>query len=146
MNPRTHTIASLLAASLAVSATSRAAQPVPATDARETVWSAYVASTFEDAGHECECEYRLPDESRIDIYQKHRQGGCIAWEVERVAKWESAIGQSLYYQLMTDAAGGGIVLIVLGEPGDKLDILRCKLVCQKAGLKLLTVDARGVVR
>ncbi len=124
----------------------QAASPVPAADARETVWSAYVASKFDDAGSECECEYRLSDESRIDVYQHHSMGGYSAWEVERCPKWKESVAQALYYQLMTDAAEGGVVLIALGDADDKANILRCKLVCQKVGLRLLVVDAKGVLR
>lgn len=120
--------------------------PVPASDARETVWSAYVASLFRDKGDEAECEYRLAEGSRVDIYRKHQLGGATAYEVERAAKWKESVAQAVYYQLMTNASEGAVVLIALGDESDKLDIMRCALVCQKVGLRLLVVDAKGNVK
>lgn len=143
--PTLFTLAVTTAAAFATTVCA-AAQPVPAADARETVWSAYVASKFEDSGDKCVCEYKLSEDSRIDIYQHHGMGGYTAWEVERAAKFKEAIGQALFYQLMTNASEGGIVLMALGDPSDKLDILRCKLVCQKVGLRLLVVDKSGALR
>jgi len=120
---------------------------VPPIDARETEWSAYVATQFEkEHSSKCKCEYRLPDESRIDIYEYRNLGGYASYEIERCHKWKEGIGQALYYQLMTNSSEAGVVLIALGDPDDKLNILRCKLVCQKVGLRLYVVDKAGVVR
>jgi hypothetical protein len=120
---------------------------VPGLDAMETVWSDYVAKRFRTGRGvvSVSLEHRLPDESRVDIYviEDIRK---TAWEVERAAKWKEAIGQALFYQIMTDAERGGVILISLDNVEDKAYILRCMMVCRKVGLELLVVDEKGAIR
>lgn len=93
-------------------------------------------------------EYRLPDDSRVDIFEHHNKGGqslTVAWEVERAAKWKEAIGQAAFYQALSGSERGGVVLILLGDPDDKLCALRCAMACQRCGLAFVSVNERGII-
>lgn len=83
-------------------------------------------------------EYVLPDESRIDIETE-----TTSFEVEWSYKWKEAIGQALYYGISTGKQPG-IILLQKGEPEDKVNYLRCKLVCEKHNIKLLVVKTKDV--
>ena len=133
---------------LTVRAQQQPVTPVPARDARETVWSQYIAMQWGKNSYvgKTITEQRLPDDSRVDVVVTWHSGRTVAWEVERAAKWKEAIGQALFYHVMTDSTGGGVVLIALGDPSDKQDILRCLLVCRKIGLDFAIVDEHGVIR
>jgi hypothetical protein len=125
--------------------------PIPAVDARETEWSAYVAKEWSGVvSTSAVTEYLLADETRIDIYEDNRVNDNlifdVAWEVELAAKWKEAIGQAAYYQEMSGADAGGVVLIVLDASKEKADILRCFIACKRCHLWLYTVDQRGIIR
>lgn len=83
-------------------------------------------------------EFVLPDESRIDI-----ETDTTSFEVEWSYKWKEAVGQSLYYALQTGKEPG-IILLQKGEPEDKVNFLRCKLVCAKHGIKLIVVKVKDL--
>jgi hypothetical protein len=74
-------------------------------------------------------EYRLPDQSRVDLLSEE-----IAWEVDWAYKWPEAVGQALYYAIWTERKGG-VILLTRGYE-DKHFILRAKIVCEKVGLIL----------
>lgn len=46
-------------------------------------------------------EYRLPDKARVDCLT-----GAVAYEYDYGSKWAEAIGQSLYYSVMTRKQAG----------------------------------------
>lgn len=83
-------------------------------------------------------EFVLPDESRVDIETE-----TTSFEVEWSYKWKEAVGQALYYSINTGKEPG-IILLQKGEPEDKINYLRCKIVCAKYGIKLITVKTKDV--
>ena len=58
-----------------------------------------------------EVEYILPERSRVDILTEE-----YAIEVDFAGKYAEAIGQSIYYGIMTGRKPG--ILLVLNKPGD----------------------------
>jgi hypothetical protein len=119
-------LAALVAAALSLHAVAQ--PPVgpskPAPDARETDWSAYLASRVGGAA-----EFRLPNGARIDVLELRTdpstlRGEKIAWEVEWAPKWKEAVGQALFYAAALDGHDGtsvrpGIWLLV--KPGEEVD-------------------------
>ena len=115
----------VLALGLALSVRAAPAQPgglpTPAPDARETDWSAYLASRTGGAA-----EFRLPNGARIDVLEIRTdaatlRGEKIAWEVEWAEKWRESVGQALFYAASLDGHNGlpvrpGVWLLV--KPGD----------------------------
>jgi len=83
-------------------------------------------------------EFVLPDESRIDI-----ETDTTSFEVEWSYKWKEAIGQSLFYAIQTGKEPG-IILLQKGELEDKINYLRCKLVCAKHNIKLIVVKVKDL--
>jgi hypothetical protein len=80
---------------------------------RETEWSKIIA---EEKGGVA--EFRLPDQSRVDVLTE-----STAYEVEWVEKWPEAIGQALFYGLSTDRAPG-IILLMRGSKAEE-NYLEC---------------------
>jgi hypothetical protein len=76
-------------------------------------------------------EYRLKDKTRIDCLSSE-----YAIEVDWAKKWAEAIGQSLYYSLMTNKKPA-IALIV--DSNDERFINRAKLVASKFNIKIFTI-------
>jgi hypothetical protein len=83
-------------------------------------------------------EFVLPDDSRIDI-----ETDTTSFEVEWSYKWKEAIGQSLFYAIQTGKEPG-IILLQKGEPEDKVNFLRCKLVCAKYDIRLIVVKVKDL--
>lgn len=79
----------------------------------EVQWSKHLAESLH-----AESEHRLPDGSRVDIFQP----GVCAWEVEWASKWEEAFGQAAFYAASTNTTPG-IWLLKRGEADDE-DYLR----------------------
>jgi len=75
----------------------------------EVQWSNHLADSLH-----ADAEYRLPDGSRIDIYQP----GVCAWEVEWCSKWPEAFGQAAFYAASTDTAPG-IWILKKGKEDDE---------------------------
>ena len=95
------------------------------------MWSAWIASKA-NAG----AEYRTTDGSRVDVLLP-----AYAAEVEWCAKWEQAVGQSLFYAAATNRKPR--IILLYGrrtrEKDDK-DYLRCLVVCQRVGIRLDVVN------
>jgi hypothetical protein len=56
-------------------------------------------------------------------------------EVERAAKWKEAVGQALYYAILTDKRPA-IILLTQDPAGDVRHLHRCQTVCAKHGIRL----------
>ena len=86
---------------------------------RETDWSAYLAQ--QEGGID---EYRLPDGSRVDIYDVE---DGVAWEVEWDDKWPESIGQALFYSLSLDNQSKSVVpgVWLLKRSNSDEDYLQC---------------------
>jgi len=106
----------------------------------ERDWVQRIVADWTKQGSECQTEVATPDGSRCDILTP-----TTAWEVDWASKKFEAVGQALYYSLALsesgDKRGPGIVLLMKG-PEDKDDYLRCARLCDKYGIRLMTVDAR----
>jgi len=88
------------------------------TKMRETDWSRLIADSMElpsDA-----TEYRLPNGTRIDIYDRRAK---VAWEVEWSDKWAESISQANFYAAATDATPGVILLLRGNYEEDWLECL-----------------------
>ena len=125
-------------------------QVVPPTDARESDWIHYIASSWKKSHSvtTAQEEYLLAEDSRVDIAAKHlirNRLVFMVWEVERASKWKEAIGQAAFYQGMTGAEEAGIVLVCLQNEADKLFVLRCQIACQRCNIRLVTVDENGYI-
>lgn len=70
------------------------------------------------------------DLSRIDMIT-----ATHAIEVDWSRKWPEAVGQSLYYSILT-AKKPGIVLLVRNMEKERRHVLRCQSVCAKHDIKL----------
>jgi len=81
-------------------------------------------------GMEGETEVRMPDETRCDILTK-----TTAWEVDWAPKWAEGVGQALLYSIWTGKEPG-LLLLVRDRQKEKAYILRAKLVCERAGVRL----------
>jgi hypothetical protein len=86
----------------------------------------------------CEAEVRLPDESRCDLVSLTH-----AIEVEWASNWQEAPGQAVLYAIWIKKKPA-VFLLVKDWKEDKLEILRCKLVCEKLGIALLMVKIEYV--
>ena len=77
-------------------------------------------------------EYELPDKTRVDCLTDE-----YAIEVEFARKWYEAIGQSLYYSIMTGKKPG-IALIV--KNGDERYLKRLYRVSEKYNIRIWIID------
>lgn len=73
-------------------------------------------------------EFVLSDKSRVDCLT-----GGIAWEVEFAKKWQEAIGQSLYYGIVTHRTPG--IAVIAGEKDGRY-LKRLKVIADEYGIKL----------
>ena len=79
-------------------------------------------------------EYRLPDNSRVDcLFQDY------AVEVDWHHKWAEAIGQSLFYAMMTGRKPA--ILLIIGPQGERY-LKRLKFVTLHYGIRVFTVEKR----
>ena len=86
----------------------------------------------------CECEVVLEDGSRADLVSRD-----YAVEVEWCEKWKEAPAQAVLYSVWTGKKPAVILLAGKGDAAaEKVSILRCKLVCERLGVKLAVVKAR----
>lgn len=105
--------------------------PLP-TD-HETAWSRWLAVQMGGVA-----EYVLPDKSRVDILTD-----TLAIEVDWAKKWPEAIGQAVFYGLVT-ARTPAILLLLRGKDTEKEYLRRAKQAADKLGISVftwLTVDA-----
>lgn len=79
-------------------------------------------------------ERRLWDNTRVDILTTD-----WAIEVDWAYKWTEAVGQSMWYSLVTHKEPG-ICLLCKNFKDDKNFIYRCSVVCTKYNIMLWLVD------
>lgn len=79
-------------------------------------------------------EYRLKDATRIDCLTPTH-----AIEFDFAPKWAEAVGQSLYYAMMTNKKPG-IVLILENPQKDCKYYERIKKLCEKYNIDLWTIS------
>lgn len=79
-------------------------------------------------------EVLMPDGTRCDLVSDTH-----AIELEWSDNWMEAPGQAVLYSIWTGKKPA-VYLLARGEY--KLDVLRCKLVCERLGIKLRVLDLR----
>lgn len=79
-------------------------------------------------------EVRLWDKTRVDMLNSE-----YAIEVDFARKWAEAIGQSLYYGIVT---GKKPAIVLLVGTGEERYVYRCQTVCAARGIKLFTEKVR----
>lgn len=85
----------------------------------------------------CDREVVLEDGSRADLVSRD-----YAVEVEWCEKWKEAPAQAVLYSVWTGKKPAVILLAGKGDAAsEKVSILRCKLVCERMGVKLAVVRA-----
>lgn len=77
-------------------------------------------------------EYVLPDRTRVDCVTEE-----FAVEVDFASKWAEAIGQALYYSMMTEKRPG-ILLILEGE-GDRRFLERVMAISKRFNITVWTI-------
>ena len=77
-------------------------------------------------------EYTLEDRTRVDCLTDE-----YAVEVDFAAKWAEAVGQALYYALMTGKKPG--VLLIIERPSDMRHLGRLLAVSDKTGITVWTM-------
>lgn len=103
-------------------------QPIVATEVGHTT---RLASTL---GYQD--EVLMPDRSRCDLLSDTH-----AIEVEWASKWKEAPGQATLYAIWTGKQPA-IYLLVKNWQHDRVSILRCRLVCERLGIKLVFVKVK----
>ena len=76
-------------------------------------------------------EHRLWDGTRVDLL------GGFAVEVDWATKWAEAIGQSLYYGLVSGRDPG---IVLLMKKGEERYVYRCQTVCAAKDIRLWIWD------
>ena len=85
-----------------------------------------------------ETEVVMNDGSRADLVND-----SFAAEVEWSSKWKEALAQAVLYSIWTGKKP--LVILLVKDPrqvSEKLNILRCKLVCERLGIEMRTVEAK----
>lgn len=81
-------------------------------------------------------EVVLTDGSRCDLVSPD-----YAIEVDWAkSKWKEAIGQAVYYSLWLEKKPA-VLLLTKDEVDEKADLLRCKMTCEKLGIKMFVYKA-----
>lgn len=80
--------------------------------------------------YKAKTEVRLWDATRVDLLTRTH-----AIEVDWCRKWPEAIGQALYYALVTGKKPG-VLLLVSDARAEARFIHRCQAVCAKHGIEL----------
>ena len=107
--------------------------PRPGPTEQEPAWSRYLADRWGGVS-----EYRTADGSRVDILT-----GSTAWECDWAKKWQEAIGQAIWYGVVTDRRPG-VVLLTRGKPTERLYIARAAGACGACGVRFRVVGTRFV--
>lgn len=79
-------------------------------------------------------EYRLKDKSRVDCLTSK-----YAIEIDYGKKWAEAIGQSLYYALMTNKKAGIGIIIDINSKADNRYLRRLYAVTKKLNIKVFII-------
>jgi hypothetical protein len=82
-------------------------------------------------------EYVLPDRSRVDCLTDTH-----AVEVDFAPKWAEAIGQALFYSLMTGRRPG--VLLIIERQPDKKYLKRLNMVAEKYNITIWTIAPANI--
>ena len=99
--------------------------PLP-TD-NELAWSTWLAAQMGGVA-----EYILPDKSRVDILTS-----TLAIEVDWVKKWPEAIGQAIFYGIVTNKQPA-ILLLLRNKDTEQKYLERAKLAADKLGISIFT--------
>ena len=100
-------------------------KPLP-TDS-EPVWSKWLAEKMGGVP-----EYVLPDRSRVDILTP-----TLAIEVDWAKKWAEAIGQAIFYGIVTEKQPA-VLLLLRSKPTEAKYIERAKLATDKLQIPVFT--------
>ena len=100
---------------------------MPGRDQGEIVWSRWLADRMGGVA-----EYMLPDRSRVDILTP-----TLAIEVDWAKKWPQAIGQAVYYGIMTDKQPA-IILLLRGKDTEEKYLERAKKAADELGIAVFT--------
>ena len=96
---------------------------------KEVVYQEYFASIMFGA-----TEYRLDDNTRIDIFTEY-----YAIEVDFASKWAEAIGQALYYAAKTNTQPG--ILLIMENENDSRYLERLLVVVSEyIYIKIWTIN------
>jgi len=96
----------------------------------ERQWVEWYAGKLEGA----KTEFRTPDGSRVDIVTAE-----YAIECDYAGKWKEGIGQALFYAATTNRKPALLLLLHRDDQADRRDYLRALVVCNKSGIRLITV-------
>ncbi len=88
--------------------------------------------------YEAKSEVRLWDATRVDLLS-----AVYAIEVDYAPKWAEAIGQSLYYSILSKRKAG-IVLLIKDMKRESRYVYRCQTVCTKYGITLWIEKVKDV--
>lgn len=99
----------------------------PNPTSNEVAWSTWLADQMGGCA-----EYVLPDKSRVDILTP-----TLAIEVDWVKKWAEAIGQAVFYGIMTDRQPAILLLLRSKETEEKY-LERAKMAADKLGISVFT--------
>jgi len=93
----------------------------------ETVWSRWIAEQMGGIA-----EYVLPDRTRVDILTD-----TLAIEVDWVKKWPEAIGQSVFYGIITERQPA-VLLLLRGKSTESKYLERARLATDKLRIPVFT--------
>ena len=112
----------------ALSALCLLAVAAPVGSKGELEWCAVIAEEMR-----CQREVVMPDGSRCDLLTDQ-----YAIEVDWAKdKWKEAPAQAVLYAIWTGKEP--CVLLLVKDPvGERVDLLRCRLVCERLGIKMMT--------
>jgi len=99
----------------------------PSHNSGETHWSNWLAGKMGGVP-----EYVLPDRSRVDILTP-----TLAIEVDWVKKWPEAIGQAVYYGIMTDRQPA-ILLLLRNKETELTYLRRAKMAADNLNIAVFT--------
>jgi hypothetical protein len=105
--------------------------PAPTPLSRETEYTKRLAEELK-----CKAEAVMPDGSRCDLLTDTH-----AIEVEWAYKWKEAPAQAVLYAIWTGKEPG-VLLLVKDPVADKVEILRCKMVCERLKISMTIRDPR----
>ena len=80
-------------------------------------------------------EVPMPDSTRCDLISE-----TYAMEVEWASKWKEAPAQATLYAIWTGKKPAVILLVKSSD--EKLDVLRCKMVCERLQIAMEVLDVR----
>ena len=84
------------------------------------------------AQHNGKIEYVLDDKTRVDCLTED-----YAIEFDFAYKWAEAVGQALYYALMTNKKPG--IVLIIEKERDKRNLKRLEILTEKYNIKLWTI-------